>query len=249
MLALPLASLAHDTWLASTERHVPTGKALEFAMTSGERFPAAETAIAPNRIETANCHQSGKNFALKPDRKSDKTLHLKARPGNISTTTCWVQLKPRELTLDTAKVQEYLDEIDVPQATREAWAKAPEPRQWNETYTKNAKVIVSGADAAVTKDQPVGLKLELLVASTPASSPTLSVTALLDGKPLAGLSVALTSERAGAVQRQRTNAQGQAAFPQPTAGRWMLSATDLRPDALNKGLWTSQFSTLVWDVK
>ncbi len=255
-LATPLCALAHDTWLASEQRAVTAGTSLEFDMTSGERFPVAGSAIARDRIEVSTCRQGGTTVPLRPTGRGSKALRLAADPPSTGSVTCWAQLAPRALDLAAAKVEGYLDEIDAPAGVREAWAQSPTPKRWKETYTKNAKVIVpavaTGAGAApAAADAPVGLKLEFVADADLAAGrlgDTLPVTVLRDGQPAAGLSVALTSERKAPVARRRTDAQGRVVFPAPGAGRWMLSATDLRPVDAAQGTWESQFTTLVFEV-
>ena len=253
-LCCPLWALAHDSWLAGGQRTVPVGKSLAFDMTSGEHFPVAGSAIARDRIEVSACRQGSKTFALQPTGRSPKALRLTADAPAPDAVTCWVQLKPRVLDLAISKVEEYLDEIDAPPSVREAWARSPSPKRWKETYTKNAKVLVPMAGTSArssSADTPVGLKLEL-VADVDLTggrvSGTLPVTVLLDGKPLAGLAVAMTGEHKAPVQRQRTDAQGKVVFAAPKAGRWMLSATDLRPVDIAQGTWESQFTTFVFEV-
>jgi uncharacterized GH25 family protein len=245
---------AHDSWLAADQRQLAPGSELGLSMTSGEHFPVPGTSIARERIEKSNCRQGSVIFALSPVERKTKTLELKAQPPAGGGVTCWVELKPRELNLAINKVAEYLDEIDAPEAVRVAWAQSPSPKRWIETYTKSAKVVVPqpvGASGAGTPQPPVGLSLEFVAGvdlSMGRITGTLPVQVLLDGKPLAGLSVALGSERGGKPQRLRTNAAGQVTFAAPGAGRWMLSATDLRVVDVSTSKWNSHFSTLVFEV-
>lgn len=256
MLALATATAlaaAHDTWLATEQRGVDAGGELSLLMTSGERFPILGTVIAPSRIERAACRQGASTVAFKPPRREPKALRLSTQPIEAGAITCWVVLAPRSLELKETEVDHYLDEIDAPVDVRSAWERAARPRRWIETYAKHAKVTVPAAAAGSVgpAEAPVGLKLELVVGkdlSEGRIDTDLPVLVLLDGKPRAGLSVALTGEGPGAPQRQRTNAQGEAIFAAPTSGRWMLSATDLGPAPSRPGEWESQFTTLVFEI-
>lgn len=255
-ISLALSSMAvwaHDTWLAAEQRAVRAGTSLEFLMTSGERFPTLGSLIAPRRIETSACRQGADIIPLKHAKREPKALRLITKTPTSDPVTCWVQLESRTLELDESTVAHYLDEIDASSTVRGAWAAAKPPRRWSETYTKNAKVMVPGTlkEGPSTAAAPVGLKLELVVLKDPTATPSdgsLPVLVLFDGKPREGLSIALTGEHDGPIQRQRTDASGRAIFKSPQAGRWMLSATDLVAVDASKGDWESQFSTLVFEI-
>lgn len=242
---------AHDTWLAADQRQVPPGAELVFDMTSGDHFPVMGSSIARERIELSSCLQGAAAFPVLPVERAAKALRLAARPPAAGAVTCWIQLKPRALDLAASKIAGYLDEIDAPAAVRNAWESAPAPKKWNEVYTKNARVIVPAAGSPAMKAGPVGMKLEFVPQVDLASGQVagkLPWVVLRDGKPLAGLSVALTGEHGGKPARQRSDAQGRVEFAAPAAGRWMLSATDLRPIDAAAGKWESQFATLVFEV-
>ncbi|MGE0332688.1 MAG: DUF4198 domain-containing protein [Ramlibacter sp.] len=240
-------AMAHDTWLAATTRAVQPGAALFFDITSAEHFPRPGTSIAPERIDQAACRQAGATTALQTGERGKAALRLSLPNPGPAAATCWVLLKPRTLDMSPGKVAEYLDEIDAPPSVRQAWQSGA--RRWHETYTKNAKAMVPGAARDAAGQVPVGLKLEFVLQTAAAGSPPeLAALVLRDGKPLAGLSVALSGESGGAPRRVRSDAAGLVRFPAPAAGRWMLSATDLRPVNAADGVWDSQFSTLVFDV-
>ena len=253
VMCVGFSASAHDTWLASDQRVLSNGAELNLQMTSGERFPMLGSVIAPNRIARSACQQGAATFDFKPGRREPKALRLTATPPEAGAVTCWVQLAPRTLELKEAEVAHYLDEVDAPTSVRQAWENAALPRRWVETYTKNAKVVVPAETASkgLPSGPPVGLKLELVLRadlSAGRSVGDFSVQALLDGRPQAGLSVALTGEGPDKPQRARTNANGEASFKAPGLGRWMLSATDLRPAEQRPGEWESQFTTLVFEI-
>lgn len=246
LLLVAAPARAHDTWLAAKAATVQAGVPVTFEMTSAEHFPTPGSAIAPERIERAACRQGGTAVPLQTGDKAPAVLRLRATPATAAALTCWALLKPRTLDLAPDKVAGYLDEIDAPQAVRQAWQSGP--RRWRETYTKNAKALLPGAAPDTQAGTPVGLPLEFVLQTDPAASPArLDVLVLHGGKPLPDLSVAL-SGGSGTPQRQRSDAAGKASFGMPAGGRWMLSATRLWPTDAAQGQWESQFSTLVFDV-
>lgn len=250
---LPSSVRAHDTWLSAEQQVVSAGQALRLSITSGEAFPVPGTAIAPDRIELAACTQDGVPFELAAGRRQAKVLELRATSPAATGVSCSVRLAPRKLDLDITQVPHYLDEIDAPQAVREAWKASPEPRRWLETYSKNAQVVVPGraGRTRTAAELPSGLKLGFVVDQDLARGSVkgpLGVSLLRDGKPLAGVSVTLSAQTGAAPQRKRSDQNGRVSFPQPGPGKWMVSATDLRVVEPSQSRWESQFATLVFEV-
>lgn len=254
------AAGAHDTWIWPVQRTVQPGVTLNLEMTSSDIFPLVDSAIRPERIAKSSCRQGETRFALtaippvKTDKAENKMLALTAVPPHSGAVTCWSQLYPKILDLAINKVDGYLNDIDASAETRAAWANSPKPKRWIESYTKNSKVIIpaAGATAGTTPNlSPVGLALEFVPEidlSSGVIATSLPIMVLRDGKPLAGLSVALTSERSVLVKRVRSDKDGRVVFDAPGEGRWMLSATDLRVTNAARSIWGSHFTTLVFEV-
>jgi hypothetical protein len=256
-----IAASAHDTWLWSIQRTVTPGATLNLEMTSSDIFPLVDSGIRPERVAKSQCIQGGEKFALTPiapvktDKPEYKVLALTAQVPSAGGVTCYSQLYPKILDLALNKVEVYLNDIDASAETRAASAASPKPKRWVESYTKNSKVIVpapAGTQTPATyKPTPVGLGLEFVpeIDLTTGEVPTnLPILVLRDGKPLAGLSIALSSERGIKPSRIRSDKDGRVVFAAPAAGRWMLSATDLNLVNAKKSIWESQFSTLVFEV-
>lgn len=241
-------AFAHDTWMVPRSRTVRADAALSFDLTSGERFPRAGSAIDPERIAKANCRQAGTVFELRAADKGSSSLRVEGKPPGGQATTCWVLLKPRTLDLKPDTVAHYLEEIGASEAVRKTWQTGP--KRWRETYTKNAKALVAGSALDEQLAVPVGLNLEFVLQADPAvPGDRIDVLVLRGGKPRPGLSVALSGERNMAPQRVRSDAAGLISFRRPAPGRWMLSATDLQPINAQQGIWASEFSTLVFELR
>lgn len=253
VLSLTSSVFAHETWLMPQSTPQQQGKPFIFSMTSGERFPKLGVGIARERVALAECRAAGATSPLRPHKRSPNALQLSVEPSTAGPLMCWVALHPRELLLAADKIGLYLDEIDATPALRQAWAEVPAPRRWQETYSKNSKVIVPApgmaADSSMT--QPLGMPLEFVPdtdLSTGHLDGPLRVRVLAEGRPVQDLSVVLHSERRGSSARQRTDAEGRVTFAIPPAGRWMLSTTDLRLVDAQTGQWKSQFATLTFTV-
>lgn len=243
--------LAHDTWLEPQAFALRSGDVAAFDLTSGHAFPEAEHAIRRERLARADCRVAGKPHRMHAASVQPKSLRLTVRLQHEGAAVCAVELKPRTIDLTEEQVAAYLDEIDAPDAIRRAWAAAPQPRRWRETYAKYAKTTVgTGArQEDGTWSKPVGMAIEIVPESNPLTIRTgdeLAVRVLRDGSPLAGLSLALAGIGTPNIWR-RTDAEGRAKFLVPSAGRWIVRGTDLRGEA--GGRWRSRFATLVFEAQ
>ena len=84
--------------------------------------------------------------------------------------TVWLDLKPKDITLDDGQVAEYLDEIGATDELRSEWAVRKGRVPWKETYTKHAKsfVAVRGGDGDDRSwAEGVGSALEIVPATSP----------------------------------------------------------------------------------
>lgn len=243
--------LPHDTWLEPQAFALRSGDMAAFDLTSGHAFPEAEHAIKRERLARAECQVAGKSQRMRAASVQPKSLRLTARLQPDGAAVCAVELKPRTIDLTEEQVAAYLDEIDAPDAIRQAWAAAPQPRRWRETYAKYAKTMV-GAGAWQKDDawsKPVGMALEIVPESHPLSvraGDVLAVRVLRDGSALGGLSLALSGVGTPNIWR-RTDAEGRAKFVVPSAGRGIVRGTDLRAEA--RGHWRSRFTTLVFEAQ
>jgi hypothetical protein len=221
LLAAPLAQ-AHDSWLA------PAAGGLAF--TTGNRYPIGESAPAATSVGEAGCADArGRVRRLKPRALDERSLGLRGRLAGA--VVCWATLRPHEITLDDDKVATYLREIRPPEALQARWAQLREAGQpWRERYSKYARIELGSGPG-----RPLGLPLEIV----PEGSGTFRV--LAHGKPVAGLSVELVSERSRYGVWQVSDAEGRLRHTLPFAGAWLLRATLLEPDGDG---WVSRFVTL-----
>lgn len=247
---LAATASAHDTWLAATARVEPRSL-LRMELTSGGAFPDLEAPIQPERLVASACRIGGADVAMGVGPAWQYALRLRAWMASPGVAVCSVALAPRTLDLQPDEVAHYLEEIGAQGTVGQPWAKAPEPRVWRETYTKHAKAIVRVGD---TRDEswrePVGLALELVPLADPTrlrAGDALAVRALKSGRPLAALPLrAVTRGRPPVFVT--TDAAGEATIALPTAGPWLLAATELRASATRAGEWESDFTTLTLDV-
>lgn len=262
-LVVPAAAAAHDTWLLALRPVVPPGAELLLDLTSGMRFPANETAIRPERVALARVRVGGATDTLLTPAVQAHALRFRAPLRRAGVAVLWLELRPRDLALAPAQVDEYLAEIGAPDSVRRAYLAQPVApggaRRWRERYTKHAKAIVRVASpqrpapaADSSWREPVGAALELVPDVDPTAlraGDTLRVRLLRAGAPAPFASVGFAGPAAGRPQLGRTDAAGRASFHLPRPGRWLLRATALRRAATPELDWESEFATMTGSAR
>ena len=257
-LVLPAAAArAHDTWLLALRAVVPPGAELLLDLTSGMRFPANETAVQPDRVESARVRLGGATDTLLAPQRGTHALRFRAPLRRPGVAVIAVELRPRELSLDSSHVETYLAEVGAPDSVRTAYLRqlpVGGVRRWRERYTKHAKAVVRVTSpqrpapaADSTWREPLGTALELVPAVDPTAvrpGGVLLVRLLAAGQPRPFTAIGFTGPAAGRDQLLRTDADGRVAFPVPQGGRWMVRAVVLRRSASPALDWESDFATL-----
>lgn len=256
-LVFPTVVRAHDTWLLALRAVVPPGAELLLDLTSGMHFPANETAVQPDRVASARVRLGGATDTLLAPRPGPHALRLRAPLRRPGVATLAVELRPRELALDSSQVEAYLAEVGAPDSVRTAYLRqlpAGGVRRWRERYAKHAKAVVrvtSPQRPAPAADsswrEPLGAALELVPAVDPTAvrpGGVLLVRLLAAGQPVPFTAVGFTGPAAGRDQLLRTDATGRVAFPVPRGGRWMARAAVLRHSPSPALDWESDFATL-----
>jgi hypothetical protein len=248
-LLLSHHAAAHDTWFAVAPAR--SGGEAVLALGTGNQFPIQESGVATAYLQSSGCRlHDGSRVALDPLREGPTALMLRsasqgrAAAGGLS---CWAQLVPLEIEIESAKVAVYLDEIDAPATVREAWAQLQARGiAWQERYTKHARVEI-GAHARAATPAPLGMDLLLDAGEGPLrSGDPLVFLVLRDGAPLAGLALELRGEQGASWHR--SDAEGRVHLVAPPPGRWLLRGTDLRLSPTDAERWESRFVTLAFEV-
>jgi uncharacterized GH25 family protein len=249
LLAWGVAS-AHESWLHAASARVAPGDVLLVGLNSGMAFPTLDHAVQRDRLDAAAIDCPGApRAALRPDG-DEATLRFALRCASQGIARLDVVLKPRNLTLRDAQIDEYLDEIGADAALR-AQATAQRGKvPWTETYTKTARLVVAvgegGSDDAWRTAAGSG---DELVALTPwaalRAGEALAVRLLHDGQPVAGVAVGLRSAGETHSRFATTDADGVARFDAVRGGATLLHAVQLAADG--DGNWRSRFVTLAYE--
>lgn len=246
-LAGPAA--AHDTWLEA--RPAPPGR-IELALTSGNLFPAGETAVAAASLVDRGCAgTSGRRVALEPGSLGPSALTLSA-PASVDgapVQSCWIQTEGFDLDLATNLVPVYLREIGASDSVQQIWAEQHRRGlPWHERYAKHARISFTFAPSAALRPPPMAIDIEIANTAPLHAGEVVEFRVLRDGRPLAGQAVELRGDLSRFGLWRRTDAEGRASVPVPLAGRWVLRATDLRPVPGQLGAWVSRFATHTFSV-
>ncbi|MEO8359231.1 MAG: DUF4198 domain-containing protein [Vicinamibacteria bacterium] len=255
-LVLPLAVslvavslFAHETFLAPNLTVVPIGGTVRLDLSSTAVFPIMETAIVPARVAKAEVRLADGSTKLIP-APGTKSLRFSytAPKGKSGVATAMVSLKPKTLTLDPKLIGEYAEEIGQPELLTK-WNARPEPKQWREEYTKHAKAFfrVGKADDE-SWTIPVGQVLEMVPLNDPtrlAQGEEFVVQLLQSGRPFANFPIVAIFNTKTKPVFVTTDAEGKASFKLEKAGRWLMTATQVR-ETTKAGLeFESDFATML----
>lgn len=243
---------AHDSWLSPSID--PSGAGLlRVELSIGPRFPLRQGSTPVSSVETAACRSLAdgrREVPLVPRIERADRLELRSRLDAGSAWTCWVALRPQEVTLTPEGVQAYLHDVRAPARVQEVWAiRHARGLPWREVYRKFMRMERSQPAAAqdlLVIRQPRGEGLELTPVGRDAVRVGQAATfqALLDGQPVPGLAVEFVNERIGLGIWRETDAHGHAGLTFPFAGQWLLRATRIEPPEEDEQAWRSRFATL-----
>jgi len=253
-LVVALVAVAHDTWLAPRRVNVKPKTHVLFDLTSGMAFPKLETSIKPDRVESAGCRLNNKFEELTKRMNAPQSLVFIGTFNNAGISTCWVELKPRQLELNDKLVEEYFVEIDASQAVRDTWKNMKAPKRWREEYRKHAKTLVYVGDPGDDRSwtEPIGMTLEIVPVKNTAvlrAGDELPIRVVKKNQPVPNLRVNLLLAGEMHGDFQTTDSEGGASFRIKRAGRYLIRATDLRPSTKPDLEWESDFTTLTVEIK
>ncbi len=241
-VALAADAGAHQCWLTPSTYRAAAGDTVVIASFVGTGFRGEQKPYAATR-------------ALRLTLQAKKTIDL--RPGAMNGDLTYARfIVPDDqgavvayhstyvpIELDAAEFNRYLalEGLDAPLRARVALGSNAGPGR--ERYARCAKTWIAGADLKRLLT-PIGMPLELVPLGDPATSSTLRIRLLYQGRPLAGALVkawnqpllraavprdAAARDSAGISAQARTDTQGVAALPINRPGEWMISTVYMIP--------------------
>jgi|GEM_PF-6183441 len=241
---LSSAANAHDTWMLP----IDGANGVEaLALTSGMAFPAAETAIKPDRVETAAILlENGATAQLKTFKAANDHLRI-VIDSPTKSALAYLSLFPKTLQLDAGNVSEYLAELG--DADGSLRAHYERDGQWRERYVKHAKALI-GPPSDLWMEK-LGARLELVLqgsAHAIAPNALLRAQLLFNGQALPNHRIAVGTSSASGHQFVQTSADGIAEFRLPHAGNVLLSTIRIVHVVEAERDWESDFATLTLSV-
>jgi uncharacterized GH25 family protein len=269
----------HDLWLAPSTYTPAPGEVVRVHLRVGDQVADAEpVARDPERIVRFEAVAAGSSHTV-PGMRGQDPAGLLPLP-NVGLVTLVYQGKPRPHRLAADRFAAYLAEegLDAVLAAREAAGETE--REGRELYARTTKALLAvGGSAAAREaaDQPLGLPFELVARSNPYAGGPVTVEALWQGEPVAGvlveakpLAAPTTPARAGdrpagaSVEEGeraaasslalRTDASGRAVFTLPHGGPWGLFAVHMVPATVLPAAeradadWLSYWATLSFEL-
>lgn len=254
LLLLLLASIAvwgHDLYLMPQKFHVSVGDSILLSAHTGDSFPQSEQGVDPTRLSSSPSLPEGSWRIL--GKATHATVQLKAAGGH--TFAVWT--KPRMLTLEAAKFESYLKEEGLRAPLEFRRANGESAKMGREMYAKFAKTYVMAGEEGGNFEQPLGLKIEFVPQSNPASlkpGDELPVQVLYNGAPLADVQVELAFSSGPVAKGQhsilgRTDKAGMIKARIPASGRVRLHCVQMERVAAATHDWESFWASFTFEVK
>ena len=258
LVALASALAAHDLFIKLDTYFLAPGAAVRVPVLNGT-FTKSENAIERRRIADLSLVTPAGRSALDTGAVSAQgdTTMLALRLGGTGTYVVGLSTRPSEISLSGNQFSEYLAEEairDVLDARTQAGISADSA---HERYAKHVKAVFQVGSARTGGfATPLGYPAEIVPVDNPYTlgpGGVLRVRGLVDGKPLAGLSVLAGGRtRRGArirAQELRTDADGVAAVRLTARGRWYVKFVRMTPAAGGRGQYESHWATLTFEVR
>ncbi|MCL4523354.1 MAG: DUF4198 domain-containing protein [Acidobacteria bacterium] len=256
LLLLPVALLAHDTWLMPSTFAPKPGASVRLRLATSMAFPTSEGAAAPDRIARFTLRTAAGSQSVAGYRVEGNFLVADVTPATAGHAVAVLETKPRVLVMKPGEFNEYLKEEGAQQVLAARATSGQSNAPGRERYRKITKTILCVGDAKdASFAQPDNLWLEIIPERSTCglkSGDTLSVRVLFNGTPFAGAHLAAGYEGPTGHNypvNLLTDAQGRATVKLDRAGAWYVRTHRILAIAGDpEADWQSAFSTLTFEV-
>lgn len=257
LLLLPVALLAHDTWLIPSTFAPKPGDKVQLRLATSMAFPTSDGAAAPDRITRFTLRTGAGSQSVAGYRVDGNFLVADVTLPQSGHAIVVLETKPRVLVMKPAEFSEYLKEEGAKEVLAARAASGQSSAPGRERYRKITKTILCVGDA---KDQAFAQSDNLWLEVIPErstcglkSGDTLSVRVLFNGTAYAGAHLAAGYEGPTGHNypvNLLTDAQGRATVKLDRAGVWYVRTHRILATAGDpEADWQSAFSTLTFEVR
>jgi hypothetical protein len=246
----------HDLWIVPGKYRLRLSEATRVFINNGDVFPESLTLLGEHRVSEVRSVSSAGELPVSAFRVDGKSLTFDFQSAAPGTHVIVLATRSRTVRMKGEDFEDYLAEegLTAISDSRKELGETNKPAV--ERYTKWAKAVVEVGDESGDERlwaEPVGQPLEILPLDDPNGvrpGATLRLRVLLEGEPLAGVSV-IGARAAGPAReiRATTDAQGEVVVTVTSPGRWYLRALHVtRMEGDPEVDWQSYWSTLSFEV-
>lgn len=249
--------LAHDLFLKLETYFVPPNSSVRVAVLNGT-FWSSEGPVGPDRLLDLSVvgpvqRRAIARTAWKP---SGDSTWLTVQTGAPGTYVIGASTGPREIALTAEEFNDYLKEDGIPDILNARTLNGELETAVRERYQKHVKAVLQVGDTRTDAYAVVlGYPAEIVPLSNPYAAKvgdTLSVRALVDGKPVASQMLLSGGERDGQQigdNWARSDSDGVARFPLGEAGKWYIKFIHMVPVSGDSVNYESKWATLTFEVR
>lgn len=257
-LLIAVPADAHDLFMKLDSYFVPAHERIRIALINGT-FDNSEASVVRTRARRIDFVRAGRGRNTRDLQwlaKGDTTL-LTIQTGAPGTYVAGVSLLPRQITLTAREFNGYLEEDGIPDMLQRRRERGELTKPATEQYSKHVKAIIQVGDSLTRGwDTRLGYPAELVPLANPyllVVGDTLRVLALVDRKPVAGLTVLAGFEPRGGKPEHAvtviTDSTGRAAIPLTSAGKWYVKFIRMVPTTAPKLDYVSKWATLTFELR
>ena len=257
-LSIAIPAGAHDLFMKLDSFFVPANANISIGLINGT-FDNSEGSVLRARARRIDIVRAGRGQGTKGlvwTSKGD-TSRIGIRTGAPGTYVLGVSLLPRQITLSGKDFNDYLEEDGITGILDRRRERGELEKRAREQYAKHVKAIIQVGDSATRGfDTRLGHPAELVPLGNPYTlhvGDTLPVLALVDRKPVAGLTVVAGFEPPGGKPEQAiavtTDSTGRASIPLTSAGKWYVKFISMVPLTGPKLDYESKWATLTFEMR
>ena len=244
------AALAHDLWIIPKSFRPAAGATVTVEVRVGEKFPESMNTPRATFTRFALVTAAGSTDIAGAEAEG-KALAAGFPAPTSGTAAIVLEGKPNNIVLTPAQFKDYLLHEGLAHIHDERVKRGEAEKSGRENYSRHSKALIRSAPGEGVATKATGLQLELVPAVDPydlAPGKPLAVTALFEGKPLAGLELRAQTV-GGEVRRVTTGPDGTATLSFDRPGPWCVAFIHMvRCAGCADADWRSYFGTLTFEL-